>query len=86
MMDFHGNDIADCVLRQFDKLPKKRKPQDRGNGIREWVPISGIVTKGRSSGEGNWSEELMNLRRKQWDEMCRFGVSDIPIDFRRIQS
>lgn len=50
-MEVAGDDVADCVLRQFDQLPKKRKPQDRGNGIREWVPISGIVVKGGLSGK-----------------------------------
>jgi hypothetical protein len=38
--------IANAVLQQFDKLPQRRKPQDRGNGLREWVPLSGIVAQG----------------------------------------
>jgi hypothetical protein len=38
--------VADATLQQFDKLPQRRKPQDRGNGSREWVPLSGIVAQG----------------------------------------
>ncbi|OCK76698.1 hypothetical protein K432DRAFT_305805 [Lepidopterella palustris CBS 459.81] len=35
--------IADCVLATFDSLPAKRKPRQRDDGAREWVPLSGIV-------------------------------------------
>ncbi|OCL08391.1 hypothetical protein AOQ84DRAFT_340437 [Glonium stellatum] len=35
--------IADCVLSTFDSLPAKRKPRQRDDGAREWVPLSGIV-------------------------------------------
>ena len=38
--------IASVVLEEFDRLPSKRKPVIRGNGIHEWVPLSGIVAKG----------------------------------------
>jgi tRNA-specific adenosine deaminase 1 len=42
------DDIADVVLKQFDELPAKRKPRDRGvAGVREWVPLSGIVAYSR---------------------------------------
>ena len=81
-MDFTGNDIADCVLRQFDGLPRKRKPQDRGNGIREWVPISGIVTKGGLACKKNISIELTNPKRQQWIKMCRIVVSRIGVSYR----
>ncbi|OAA62424.1 Adenosine deaminase/editase [Niveomyces insectorum RCEF 264] len=37
--------IADAVLREFDKLPANRKPAVRTNGVREWVPLSGIVAE-----------------------------------------
>ncbi|EFQ29571.1 adenosine-deaminase domain-containing protein [Colletotrichum graminicola M1.001] len=37
--------IADVVLRQFQKLPAKRRPQVRDNGLHEWVPLSGIVAE-----------------------------------------
>jgi len=37
------DDIAECVLSRFDSLPAKRKPRDREDGGREWVPLSGIV-------------------------------------------
>ncbi|PQE24427.1 hypothetical protein CJF30_00009919 [Rutstroemia sp. NJR-2017a BBW] len=43
------DDIADVVLKQFDELPAKRKPRDRGvAGMREWVPLSGIVAYSRT--------------------------------------
>ena len=35
--------IADCVLATFDQLPDKRKPRPQSNGVREWVPLAGIV-------------------------------------------
>ncbi|KAF2029348.1 hypothetical protein EK21DRAFT_68003 [Setomelanomma holmii] len=42
--------IADCVLETFDGLPEKRKPRPRCDGLREWVPLSGIVlSKGNRS-------------------------------------
>jgi len=37
--------ISEAVLGQFDKLPSKRKPQARDNGVHEWVPLSGIVVQ-----------------------------------------
>ncbi|ORY60529.1 adenosine-deaminase domain-containing protein [Pseudomassariella vexata] len=41
--------IATLVLQQFEKLPAKRKPLVRDNGIHEWVPLSGIVAQGLDS-------------------------------------
>ncbi|GAB1311673.1 hypothetical protein MFIFM68171_01883 [Madurella fahalii] len=38
--------IASTVLEAFRKLPAKRKPTVRDNGLREWVPLAGIVVKG----------------------------------------
>ncbi|KAK4102972.1 hypothetical protein N658DRAFT_423017 [Parathielavia hyrcaniae] len=38
--------IASAVLEEFRKLPAKRKPAVRDNGLREWVPLSGIVVEG----------------------------------------
>lgn len=35
--------IVEAVLDTFDGLPARFKPQGRGNGIQEWVPLSGIV-------------------------------------------
>jgi tRNA-specific adenosine deaminase 1 len=55
-MEVSGDDIADVVLKQFDSWEKKRKPVVRTNGVREWVPLSGIIAQGR-------------LPRKCW---CRF--------------
>ncbi|KAI1300419.1 adenosine deaminase/editase [Xylaria venustula] len=37
--------IASLVQKEFDKLPAKRKPVIRDNGLREWVPLSGIVAE-----------------------------------------
>ncbi|KXH35286.1 adenosine-deaminase [Colletotrichum salicis] len=39
------DEIADVVLRQFKKLPAKRRPQVRDNGLHEWVPLSGLVAE-----------------------------------------
>ncbi|CBY00523.1 predicted protein [Plenodomus lingam JN3] len=41
--DPYPDAIADCVLTAFDQLPEKRKPRERGDGLREWVPLAGIV-------------------------------------------
>ncbi|KAI3321529.1 hypothetical protein HD806DRAFT_502804 [Xylariaceae sp. AK1471] len=38
--------IASLVQKEFDKLPTKRKPVVRDNGLREWVPLAGIVAEG----------------------------------------
>jgi hypothetical protein len=37
--------IAEAVLQQYDKLPARRKPRIRDNGVGEWVPLSGIVAR-----------------------------------------
>lgn len=44
-MASRANRIASAVIAQFDKLPKKRKPLVRDNGLHEWVPLSGIVAE-----------------------------------------
>jgi tRNA-specific adenosine deaminase 1 len=46
MMDITGDAVATEVQSQFEKLPLKRKPQTRGDGVHEWVPLSGIVAQG----------------------------------------
>jgi hypothetical protein len=38
-----ADEIAKCVLETFDSLPAKGKPLQRSDGIKEWVPLSGIV-------------------------------------------
>ncbi|KAF7870447.1 hypothetical protein EAF04_004191 [Stromatinia cepivora] len=43
-----GDEIANVVLKLFDELPTKRKPLNRGEGVREWVPLSGIVASGEN--------------------------------------
>ncbi|QPG97428.1 hypothetical protein C2857_006310 [Epichloe festucae Fl1] len=40
-----ANLIARAVISQFNKLPAKRKPTVRDNGLHEWVPLSGIVAE-----------------------------------------
>jgi tRNA-specific adenosine deaminase 1 len=42
-MNATADAIASAVLEQFQKLPAKRKPAIRDNGLHEWVPLSGIV-------------------------------------------
>lgn len=44
-MTSEADAIASVVLREFNRLPAKRKPQARENGTREWVPLSGIVAR-----------------------------------------
>ncbi|KAI2632792.1 adenosine deaminase/editase [Xylaria nigripes] len=46
-MAIHPDLIASLVLQEFDKLPAKRKPVVRDNGLHEWVPLSGIVAEGQ---------------------------------------
>ncbi|KAH7304912.1 adenosine-deaminase domain-containing protein [Stachybotrys elegans] len=44
-MAVDADSIANTVIRQFQKLPPKRKPAIRDNGLRDWVPLSGIVAE-----------------------------------------
>ncbi|KAL6885965.1 adenosine deaminase/editase [Trichoderma evansii] len=44
-MTSRANLIARAVISQFEKLPSKRKPNVRDNGLHEWVPLSGIVAE-----------------------------------------
>ncbi|KAK3367064.1 adenosine deaminase/editase [Lasiosphaeria ovina] len=46
MSPYDADAIVSTVLAEFQKLPAKRKPCVRDNGIHEWVPLSGIVAKG----------------------------------------
>jgi hypothetical protein len=46
LMEISSDDVAEAVLNEFNKWPQKRKPLLRGDGIREWVPLSGIVAQG----------------------------------------
>lgn len=41
--------IAHAVISEFNRLPAKRKPSVRDNGLHEWVPLSGVVAE--SNGE-----------------------------------
>jgi tRNA-specific adenosine deaminase 1 len=51
-MDVSGDEIAAVVLKEFEKWPTKRKPLLRGDGVKEWVPLSGIVAQGETSKSG----------------------------------
>jgi hypothetical protein len=78
-MTTEGDDIASLVLEEFRKLPAKRKPTVRDNGLREWVPLSGIVVKGEYIVGiiGNFVSDA-DLRieiRPERFKMCGAGVS-----------
>ncbi|KAK3330555.1 adenosine deaminase/editase [Apodospora peruviana] len=45
-MSNEGDIVASAVLEEFAKLPVKRRPCIRDNGLHEWVPLAGIVAKG----------------------------------------
>ncbi|KAI0838179.1 adenosine deaminase/editase [Hypoxylon sp. FL0890] len=47
-MTVTADDIAALVQRHYNELPPKRKPVVRGNGLREWVPLAGIVAQGEN--------------------------------------
>lgn len=71
-----GDEIADAVLKNFGSWEKKRKPLVRTNGVREWVPLSGIVAQGDS-----WVLFVQNLMlmicREAWLNMLKFCVSKV---------
>ncbi|KAI0110996.1 adenosine deaminase/editase [Hypoxylon sp. NC0597] len=48
-MTVTADDIAALVQSHYDALPPKRKPVVRGNGLREWVPLAGIVAQGENN-------------------------------------
>ncbi|KAK3694822.1 adenosine deaminase/editase [Podospora appendiculata] len=45
-MTSEADAVASLVIDEFKKLPAKRKPSVRDNGMHEWVPLSGIVAQG----------------------------------------
>ncbi|KAI1766764.1 adenosine deaminase/editase [Hypoxylon sp. FL1150] len=45
-MSATADEIAAQVQKHYDALPAKRKPTVRANGLREWVPMAGIVAEG----------------------------------------
>ncbi|OWO99116.1 tRNA-specific adenosine deaminase [Marssonina coronariae] len=49
VMNISGDEVAELVLREFDKWPTKRRPLARSDGMKEWVPLSGIVAQGMGS-------------------------------------
>lgn len=60
MADFEDS-IAEKVLEVFDSLPKSSKPVKDGNGVFNWVPLSGIVI---SSGTRTFRSREWNPRLK----------------------
>lgn len=44
-MSARADSIAGAVIECFGRLPAKRKPVVRDNGLHEWVPLSGIVAE-----------------------------------------
>jgi len=65
------DEIAAVVQENFKKLPAKRKPPVRDNGLHEWVPLSGIVAKGvhPSHGVHTRSKLTLHLPRPKRAEM-----------------
>ncbi|KAK6952500.1 hypothetical protein Daesc_007039 [Daldinia eschscholtzii] len=65
-----ADDIAALVQKHYNALPAKRKPVVRGNGLREWVPLAGIVAQGSyqhiPQAQGNvlhdWHAEVLAIR------------------------
>lgn len=49
-----SNAIASAVLDEFEKLATNRKPAVRANGVREWVPLCGIVAECMSQARRIW--------------------------------
>lgn len=35
--------IAELVHQKFNALPARSKPRAQPNGVREWVPLAGVV-------------------------------------------
>ena len=61
-MDVLPDEIADLVLKTFDGLERKRKPLVREGGVKEWVPLSGIVAQ-------SWySEWRLEIDSKYWSD------------------
>jgi hypothetical protein len=65
MEDAPSDEIADAVLKQFYDLPKKGKPLVRGGGVKEWVPLSGIVAEGGISGFLSQIHNANDVSRKR---------------------
>jgi tRNA-specific adenosine deaminase 1 len=56
-----ADQIAALVHDEFRKLPAKRKPTVRDNGIHEWVPLSGIVAKGVGPFHSSLTHQMLIL-------------------------
>jgi len=74
MEDALSDGVADTVLKQFYDLPKKGKPLLRGGGVKEWVPLSGIVAEGEICGVLSQVQNANAVFRKREFEMCSPGV------------
>lgn len=72
-MDISGDEIADVVLREFDRWPNKRKPLLRSDGVKEWVPLSGIVAQGFTP-DTTADHKADSWNRQKWPHMSGCSV------------
>ena len=80
-MSSDADSIALNVLDEFRRLPAKRKPAVRDNGLHEWVPLSGIVAKGvHPFKAAHVQEAMLILLRPKLVEMSGIGVCYSSID------
>jgi len=84
MEDALSDEVADTVLKQFYDLPKKGNPLLRGGGVKEWVPLSGIVAEGEISGVVSQVQNANDVFRKRGFEMCSTGVMCLSEGFERL--
>lgn len=76
-----GDEIASCVLDTFRKLPAKRKPLQRPDGSREWVPLSGVVLAKGSRPLPDPKFCLLNLAIRRTASILRvIGVNSMSIN------
>lgn len=74
-MEIQPDDIANLVLKTFDGLEQKRKPLHRGSGVKEWVPLSGIVAHGMNAiSRASHASKTDIIYRTEWLRMSSAGV------------
>ncbi|KAI0999772.1 hypothetical protein K3495_g8429 [Podosphaera aphanis] len=73
------DDIARAVLTEFESWPQKRKPQQRSNGAKEWVPLSGIVIQRPNPPDPSLRGIADSRRRKRAAHMCRRSAHGITL-------
>lgn len=76
-MEVSGDAVAEVVLKAFEKWPTKRKPLTRSDGVKEWVPLSGIVAQS-STPEPTTDPKANELGRRRNFHLP--GGSVCPID------